>query len=42
MLKNKLAGNIISLFTLKGAEYIISFITLPYLCVYWGLRNTVP
>ena len=31
MLKNKLAGNIISLFTLKGAEYIISFITLPYL-----------
>ncbi len=31
MSNNKLAGNIISLFTLKGAEYIISFITLPYL-----------
>lgn len=31
MLKSKLAGNIISLFTLKGAEYIISFLTLPYL-----------
>lgn len=31
MLKSKLLGNIISLFTLKGAEYIISFITLPYL-----------
>ena len=31
MLKGKLLGNIISLFTLKGAEYIISFITLPYL-----------
>ena len=31
MAKNKLMGNIVSLFTLKGAEYIISFITLPYL-----------
>lgn len=31
MPNNKLAGNIISLFTLKGAEYIISFITFPYL-----------
>ena len=30
-MKNKLLSNIISLFTLKGAEYIISFITLPYL-----------
>ncbi len=28
---NKLKENIISLFTLKGAEYIIQFITLPYL-----------
>ena len=26
-----LSGNIVSLFTLKGAEYIVSFITLPYL-----------
>lgn len=31
MLKSKLLNNIISLFTLKGVEYIISFITLPYL-----------
>lgn len=30
-MKNKLMGNIVSLFTLKGAEYIISFLTLPYL-----------
>lgn len=30
-MKKKLTGNIIALFTLKGAEYIVSFITLPYL-----------
>lgn len=30
-MRNKLFSNILSLFTLKGAEYIISFITLPYL-----------
>lgn len=30
-MKNKLIENIFSLFTLKGAEYVISFITLPYL-----------
>ena len=29
--KNKLRENIFSLFTLKGAEYIVNFITLPYL-----------
>ncbi len=28
---NRLKENILSLFTLKGAEYIVSFITLPYL-----------
>ena len=30
-MKKKLIENIISLFTLKGAEYIVQFITLPYL-----------
>ena len=30
-INKKLTGNILSLFTLKGAEYIVSFITLPYL-----------
>ncbi len=30
-MKNRLRQNIFSLFTLKGAEYVISFITLPYL-----------
>ncbi len=30
-MKKRLTGNIISLFTLKGTEYIVSFITLPYL-----------
>ncbi len=29
--KNKLSENIFSLLTLKGAEYIVNFITLPYL-----------
>lgn len=31
MLKNKLAENILSLFTIKGLEYILAFITFPYL-----------
>lgn len=31
VLKNKLQENIFSLFTLKGAEYIVNFVTLPYL-----------
>ena len=31
LMKNKLKENIFSLFTLKGAEYIVNFITLPYL-----------
>ena len=30
-MKKKLIENVISLFTLKGAEYIVQFITLPYL-----------
>lgn len=30
-INKKLTGNIVSLFTLKGAEYLVSFITLPYL-----------
>lgn len=30
-MKKKLIENIVSLFTLKGAEYIVQFITLPYL-----------
>lgn len=30
-MEKRLTGNIMSLFTLKGAEYIVSFITLPYL-----------
>ena len=30
-MKNRLKENIFSLFSLKGAEYVISFITLPYL-----------
>ncbi len=30
-LNKKLTGNILSLFTLKGAEYVVSFVTLPYL-----------
>lgn len=31
MLNKKLTGNIMALFTLKGAEYVVSFVTLPYL-----------
>lgn len=31
MLKNKLIENVFSLLTLKGAEYVVQFITLPYL-----------
>ena len=31
MLKNKLTENILSLFTIKGLEYILAFITFPYL-----------
>lgn len=30
-MRSRLRQNIFSLFTLKGAEYVISFITLPYL-----------
>lgn len=30
-INKKLTGNILSLFTLKGVEYLVSFITLPYL-----------
>lgn len=30
-MKNKLFINIISLFTIKGLEYILAFITFPYL-----------
>ena len=31
MLKNKLTENILSLFTIKGLEYILAFVTFPYL-----------
>lgn len=31
ILKNKLTENILSLFTIKGLEYILAFITFPYL-----------
>ena len=30
-INKKLIGNILALFTLKGAEYVISFVTLPFL-----------